>query len=177
MRMESPPSPPGSVQKSSASGITIINVATIWLCLVALATVLNSVVLFKYSRYIDFLIGLSFTQLIDAVSVGMQLEPAGAPWWATAGPAWVLDLPFVLLLLVLARKVSQRRVRATQVSFLLYGIDTLVCVLGFMASFAVFHVAARQLAWPGLTLIFHSVGLFILFRAWRTAVGAQSLAR
>ena len=141
--------------------------ATIWLCLVALATVLNSVILFKYSRFVDFLLGLSFTQFIDAAFVGMQLEPPGAPWLATALPAWVLDLPFVLLLLVLATKASRRRIRATQVSFWLYAIDTFVIVLSFAASLAVFHAAVRQLAWQGLTLTLHTVGLFILFLAWR----------
>jgi hypothetical protein len=100
----------------------------------------------------------------------------GLPWFATALPAWVLDLPFVLLLLVLARKVSHRRVRATQVGFWLYAIDTFVFVLSFAASLAVFHAAVRQLAWQGSTLILHTVGLFILFRAWRAAVGAQRLA-
>ena len=55
----------------------MVKAATVWLCLVALATVLNSVILFKYSRFIDFLIGLSFTQFIDAVFVGMHLEPPG----------------------------------------------------------------------------------------------------
>ncbi len=152
------------MQKFGASGITVVKAATIWLCLVALATVLNSVILFKYSRFIDFRIGLSFTQFIDAVFVGMQLEPPGAPWFATALPSWVLDLPFVLLLLVLARKVSHRRVRATQVSFWLYAIDTFVFVLSFTASLAVFHAAVRQLAWQGLSLILHTVGLFILFQ-------------
>jgi hypothetical protein len=175
-RMDSAPPPPGTVKKLGAPGVTMVKAATVWLCLVALATVLNSVILFKYSRFIDFLIGLSFTQFIDAVFVGMHLEPPGVSWLATALPAWVLDLPFVALVLVLATKVSHRRVRATKVSFWLYAIDTFVLVLSFAASLAVFHAAVRQLAWQGLTLIFHTIGLFILFRAWRAAVGAQSLA-
>ncbi len=101
--MNSPPQ--NGVQKFRDSGITKVKVAAVWLCLVALATVLNSLILFKYSRFVDFLIGLSFTQFIDAVFVGMQLEPPGSPWWVTALPALVLDLPFVSLLLVLAAKV------------------------------------------------------------------------
>jgi hypothetical protein len=164
------------MQKFGALGITTVKAATIWLCLVALATALNSIILFKYSRFIDLLIGLSFTQFIDAVFVGMHLEPPGVSWLATALPAWVLDLPFVALLLVLATKVSHRRVRATKVSFWLYAIDTFVVVLSFAASLAVFHANVRQLEWQGLTLILHTVGLFILFRAWRAAVAAQRLA-
>jgi hypothetical protein len=111
--------------------------AALWLYLVAAATVLNSLILFKY-RFIDLLIGLSFTQFIDAIFVGMQLEPPGAPWWYTALPGLVLDMPFVILWLVLAVKVSHRRRRATQFSFWLYAIDT------FVGSFSAVLVYARE---------------------------------
>jgi len=70
-------------------------------------------------------------------------------------------------------KVSHRRDRATQVSFWLYAIDTFVFTLSFAASIA-FTRAIQPLVWQGLTLIVHKVGLFILFRAWRAAVGALS---
>jgi len=141
MRAAMTPPPQHSGQKLSDSGITRAKAAAIWLCLVALATVLNSLILFKYSRFIDLFIGLSFTQFIDAIFVGMQLEPPGAPWWYTAGPALLLDMPFVLVLLVLAVKVSHRRHRAAQVSFWLYAIDTLVITLSFAASIATFRTA------------------------------------
>lgn len=104
----------------------------------------------------------------------MQLEPRGAPWWHGAGPALMLDAPFVVLVLVLAVKVSHRRNRATQVSFWLYAIDTFVFALSFAASITIFHEAIRPLVWQGLTLIVHTVGLFILFRVWRGAVGPPS---
>jgi hypothetical protein len=163
-RMNAPPQ--RSVQKFGGSGVTSVRTVTIWLYLVAAATVLNSLILFKYSRFIDLLIGLSFTQFIDAVFVGMQLEPPGAPWWWTALPAWVLDVPFVLLLLILAVKVSHRRVRATQVSFWIYAFDTLIFTF-ILAETAIFHAAIRPLVWQSLTLIVHTVGLYLLFRAWR----------
>lgn len=147
--------------------------AALWLYLVTAATVLNSLILFKYHRFIDLLIGLSFTQFIDAIFVGMRLEPPGAPWWYTAGPALMVDTPFVILLLVLAVKVSHQRRRATQFSFWLYATDTLVVALSFAASIAIFHSPLKPLAWQSLTLIAHNVGLLILFRAWRGSVGTQ----
>jgi hypothetical protein len=137
-----------------------------WLCLAAVATALNSLILFKYSRFVDFAVGLSFTQLIDAVSVGMALEPKGSPWWWTALPAFVFDLPLICLLLILAVKVLHQRHRATQVSFWLYAIDTFVFLLMFTAN-VVLHAPTRALVVSGLPLIAHTVGLFILFRAWR----------
>ena len=70
--------PPQSMQ-GFISETAKAKTAAIWLYLVAAATVLNSLILFKY-RFIDLLIGLSFTQFIDAIFVGMQLEPPGAPW-------------------------------------------------------------------------------------------------
>lgn len=173
MRAAMTSAPQNGAQELSDSGITRAKAAAIWLCLVAVATVLNSLILFKYSRFIDLFIGLSFTQFIDAIFVGMQLEPPGAPWWYTAGPALMLDMPFVLVLLVLAAKVSHRRHRATQVSFWLYAIDTLVITLSLAASIAVFHSPVRQLAWQSLTLIVHAVGLLILSRARQASVSAQ----
>jgi hypothetical protein len=140
------------------------------------ATILNSLILFKYSRFIDLFIGLSFTQFIDAIFVGMQLEPPGTPWWYTALPALLLDMPFVLVLLLLAVKVARRRRRATQASFWLYAIDTLAITLSFAASITMFHSPIRPLAWQSLTLIVHGTGLLILSRAWRASVIAQTTA-
>ncbi len=161
----------------SNSGAMKAKAAAVWLYLVAAATLFNSLIVHKYTRFIDLLIGLSFTQFIDAVFVGAGVEPRGSPyWWVDALPALVLDMPFVLVLLILALKVSHRRYRATQVSFWLYAIDTSVFALGLAADIAILHVPIRPLLWQGLTLIVHTVGLFILFRAWRGAVGAQSSA-
>ena len=163
------------MQDFSNFGPAKAKTAALWLYLVAAATVLNSLILFKY-RFIDLLIGLSVTQFIDAIFVGMQLEPPGASWWYTALPALVLDMPFVILLLVLAVKVSRRRRRATQFSFWLYAIDTLVATLSFAASIAIFHSPLRPLAWQSLTLIAHGVGLLVLFRALQASIAAQTPA-
>ena len=164
--------PPQSIRAFN-SETAKTKVAAVWLYLVAAATVLNSLILFKY-RFIDLLIGLSFTQFIDAIFVGMQLEPPGAPWWYTAGPALMLDVPFIVLLLVLAVKVSHRQHRATQFSFWLYAVDTLVVTLSFAASIAIFHIPLRPLAWQSLTLIAHGIGMSFLFRAWRVSVAVQT---
>lgn len=166
--------PPRGVQDFSSSGTTKARTAALWLYLVAIATILNSLILFKY-RFIDLLIGLSFTQFIDAIFVGMQLEPPAAPWWYTALPALVLDMPFLILLLVLAVKVSHQRHRATQFSFWLYSIDTLVFTVSFAASIAMFHSPLGPLAWQSLTVIAHCAGLLILFRARQASVIAQTL--
>jgi hypothetical protein len=173
MRAAVIPPPQTGAQKPRDTGITRPGAAAIWFCLVAVATFLNSLILFKYSRFIDLFIGLSFTQFIDAIFVGMRLEPPGAPWWYTALPALVLDTPFVVALLVLAVKVWRRRQRATQVSFWLYSIDTLVIALSFAASIALFHSPVWPLAWQSLTLIAHAAGLLILSRARQASVGAQ----
>ena len=174
LRVASTNFPPQSMQDFN-SGTAKAKTAALWLYLVSAATVLNSLILFKY-RFIDLLIGLSFTQYIDAIFVGMQLEPPGAPWWYTAYPALVLDMPFVGLLLVLAVKVSRRRRGATRFSFWLYAIDTLVVTLNFAASIAIFHSPLRPLAWQSLTLIAHGVGLVVLFRALQGSVAAQTPA-
>jgi len=155
--------------------MTRAKAAAIWLCLVALATVLNSLILFRYSRFIDLFVGLSFTQFIDAIFVGMQLEPPAAPWWYTALPALVFDMPFVLALLVLAAKVLRQRHRATQVSFWLYATDTLVITITFVASIAM-HSPASQIGWQSMTLIVHAIGLFILFLASRASLSPQPAA-
>jgi len=168
-------SSPRSVEFSN-SGTAPANAAAIWLYLVAAATALNSLILFKYSRFIDLFIGLSFTQFIDAIFVGLQLEPRGAPWWWTALPAWVLDMPFVLAVLVLAVKVSRRRYRATQVALWLYAIDTLVIFLSLAASVTMLHSPIRELARQSIALMVHAVGLLILFRARRGVVVEQARA-
>jgi len=149
-------------------------VAAAWLYVVAAATLLNSLLIHKYTRFIDLLVGLSFTQFIDAVFVGQRLEPPGSPyWWVDALPALLLDMLFIFLLLILAVKVSHGRYRAAQVGFWLYAIDTVVFALILAASLAIFHVGLRQLGLGGLTVGAHAVGLFILFRAWRVAAAEQ----
>lgn len=164
------------VQDFTTSEVAKAKIAALWLYFVAATTVLNSLILFKYHRFIDLLIGLSFTQFIDAIFVGMQLEPPGAPWGYTAFPALVLDTPFVLLLLVLAVKVSHRRHRATRFSFWLYAVDTFVITLSFATSIAIFHAPRRAIAMQSLTLIAHGIGLLILFPARQGSVSAQTSA-
>lgn len=164
-----------TTEQCGESGTTWRKAASIWLCIAALATILNSLILFKYSRFIDLFVGLSFTQFIDAIFVGMQLEPPGAPWEWTALPALVLDTPFVIVMLVLAVKVFHRKHRAANIAFWLYALDTLVVAITFGLSIGI-HSAARQLMWQSATLLAHTVGLLILFRAGRPSLGPQIAA-
>jgi hypothetical protein len=158
---------PWSIMRETVStNITSARAAAGWLYLVAAATAINSLAVFKYGRFVDLIVGLSFTQLIDAMFVGMSLEPKGAQWLWNAGPALMFDIPIVLLLLVLAFKVSRHRKRAAQFSFWLYAADTFVFLLMFAASVPS-HARLRMLVLPGLAIVGHTVGLFILHRAWR----------
>lgn len=110
--------------------------------------------------------------------MGAALELPGAPWWYTAVPALVLDMPFVLLALVLAVKVWRRRHCATRVAFWLYAIDTLVFALGVAASITIFHSPIHPFPWRDLTLIvIHTLGLLILSRAHRAFVSTQKPAK
>jgi hypothetical protein len=153
-----------------ASSAIKIKTAAAWLWLVAAATLLNSVILYKYMRFIDLLIGFSFTQLIDAAFLGMQLEPQSSRWWIDALP---LDAIFVLSLLLLAAGVSRRNQRATLISLCVYSIDTSLFALSFGWSFFAmargnFHAARMALVWQVSTLIAHTLGVLIILRAWRT---------
>jgi hypothetical protein len=147
--------------------------AALWLYLVVAATVLNSLILFRYSHFVNFLIGLSITQFIDAVFVGMQLEPPGAPWWYTAVPALVLDAPFVIFVLVLAMKVSRQRRRAAGFAFWIYAIDTFVVALTFAGAVVMLHTPIWPLAWQDAGFIVRGVGLWLLFRAWRGLINTS----
>ena len=70
------------MRETVSTNITGARAAAGWLYLVAAATALNSLTVFKYGRFVDLIVGLSFTQLIDAVFVGMALEPRGAQAYA-----------------------------------------------------------------------------------------------
>jgi hypothetical protein len=87
----------------------------------------------------------------------------------------MFDIPIVLLLLVLAVKVSRRRERVAQFSFWLYAADTFVFLLMFAAN-VTSHARLGILVLPGLTIVGHTVGLFILYRAWRHAQYTSALA-
>lgn len=147
-------------------------VAAGWLCLAGIATALNSLLNFSAGRVIDFVVGLSLTQVNDAVFVGMALEPKGAPWIWTAFPAFVFDVPLIVLLFILAIKVLHRRRWAAQASFWVYAVDTFVFLAMFAAN-VILHAPAGTVVLSGLTVIGHGVGLLILFRAWRQLARAR----
>lgn len=136
-------------------------IAAAWLYAVALATLLNSLLLQLATRFIDLLLGLSFTQFIDAIFLGMRsVEPPGAPFWFEAIPALILDALFVLVVVMLAAKISRGSRRAAGASFFLYALDTAVFALSF-------GVSAGLRPHQALTLLVHAAGAVIIFRAWR----------
>jgi hypothetical protein len=147
--------------------------AAMWLYLVAAATAINSIILNRNQRFIDLLVGLSFTQFVDAVFLGLGVEPQGSPYWyVDALPALIIDALFLCALIVLAVKVSHGSRTAAKVGFWAYSLDTLVFVLNFVTSIWVrvngtFHTSGTTIAWQGSTVIAHIVGIFILFHAVR----------
>jgi hypothetical protein len=159
----------GTIQKLGAE-----RTAAIWLYLVAASTLVNSIILNRNGRFIDLLVGLSFTQFVDAVNLGMSVEPTGSRyWWVDALPALIIDALFLFVLIVLAAKVSYGSRAAAKVGFWAYSLDTFVFGLNFVISIWVrvngtFHTSGTTIAWQGSTVIAHVVGVFIIFHALRT---------
>jgi hypothetical protein len=65
--------------------------AAAWLYLVAAATLLNSLIMHKCTRFIDLLGGLSFTQFIDAIFVGRWHSSSSLH--SKRSPVEILPLP------------------------------------------------------------------------------------
>jgi hypothetical protein len=158
---------------SSFRNSAAVKTAAIWLYLVAAATLLNSIILNRNGRFIDLLVGLSFTQFVDAVFLGLGVEPQGSPdWLVDALPALMIDALFVCVLIVLAVKVSYGSRAAAKIGLWGYSLDTLVFVLNFVSSVWVtvngtFHTSGTTIAWQGSTVLAHIVGIFIMFHAVR----------
>lgn len=147
--------------------------AAMWLYLAAAATAVNSIILNRNHRFIDLLVGLSFTQFVDAAFLGLGVEPEGSPdWLVDALPALVIDALFLCVLIVLAVRVSSGHRVAAKVGLWVYSVDTLVFVIIFVSSIwarmnGTFHTPGATIAWQGSTVVAHIVGIFILFRAVR----------
>jgi hypothetical protein len=147
--------------------------AAMWLYLASAATAINSIILNRNHRFIDLLVGLSFTQFVDAVFLGLGVEPEGSPdWLADALPALIIDALFVCVLIVLAVRVSSRSRAAAKVALWVYSLDTLLFVIIFVTSIWVrvnrtFHTSGTTIVWQGSTVVVHIVGIFILFHAVR----------
>jgi hypothetical protein len=150
-----------------------LKTAAVWLYFVTAATVINSLILNKYHRFIDLLIGLSFTQYVDAAFLGLGVEPDGSPdWYVDALPALIIDALFVLVLLVLALKVFRRSRTSVKIALWIYSADTLIFLFGFVTSIWVtvngtFHTSVMTIAQQGSTLVAHILGIFIMFHAVR----------
>jgi hypothetical protein len=145
-----------------------IRFAVIWLYIVAATTLLNSLLLQLFSRFIDLLAGLWITQATDAIFVGLRsVEPQGAFPAFEIMLALIVDALVVLAVMALAVKISRRSHSAAGISFFVYLADTGVFVFSFGVS-VLSHVESILLVWQALTLLVHVAGTLILFRAWRT---------
>jgi hypothetical protein len=148
-----------------------VRIAAFWLYLVAVATLLNSLLLQVFSHFVDLLAGLWFTEANDALWVGMRsVEPPGVFPSFEIGAALFIDVLIVLALLILARKTSNGSRTAVIIGFCVYLADT--AVFGYDFQFSVrSHVPAVSLAWQALTFLVHIAGVLILYRALMTLRG------
>jgi hypothetical protein len=150
-----------------------IKIAAIWLYIIAAASMLNSVLVQLFSRFIDLLAGLWFTQASDALWVGMRsVEPPGVFPSFEIGAALVIDALVAALLVKLARKISRGSRPATLIGFSLYLTDTVAFGFSFRLSVRS-HVPMTFLAWQALTIMVHIGGIVILYRALR-GLGGKS---
>ena len=142
--------------------------AALWLYLVAAATLLNSLLLQLFSRFIDLLAGLSVTQVIDAYFLGMRfIEPPGAPPVFEIGIALIADVLIVLFVIILAVRISHRSRRAAAIAFFLYTLDTVAFAFSLGVSILSRDFRWWTLSWQALTVLVHVAGAVIIFRAWR----------
>jgi hypothetical protein len=155
-----------------------IRIAVLWLYIVAAATLLNSLLLQLYSRFVNLLAGLWFTQATDAIFFGMRtVEPQGASPLFEILLALIVDALVVLLVVVLAVNISRRSRRAAATSFIIYLVDTAVFAVIFGSSVRS-HVETIFLWEQALTFLAHVAGTVIIFRAWRALrPQSQTLAR
>lgn len=151
-----------------------VKAAAIWLYLVAAATAVNSIILNRSHRFIDLLVGLSFTQFVDAIFLGVGVEPEGSPdWYVDALPALFIDALFLCVLIVLAVKVFHGGRTAAKAALWFYSLDTAVFGFIFVSSIWVtvngtFHTPGTAIALQGSTVVAHIVGIFIMFHAVQT---------
>ena len=148
-----------------------VRIAAFWLYLVAAATLLNSILLQLFSHFVNLLAGLWFTEASDALWVGMRsVEPPGVFPSFEIGAALVIDVLIVLVLLNLARKISNGSRTAAIITFCVYLADTAVFAYDFRVSVRS-HAPVVSLAWQALTVLVHIAGVLILYRAWMTLRG------
>jgi hypothetical protein len=150
---------------------TNVRIAVFWLYLVAAATLLNSILLQLFSHFVDLFAGLWLTEANDALWVGMRsVEPPGVFPSFEIGAALVIDVLIVLVLLKLARKMSNGSRAAVIISLCVYLADTALFAYDVRVSVRS-HVPVVSLAWQALTVLVHIVGILILYRAWMTLRG------
>jgi hypothetical protein len=150
------------------SGSSKIRIAAVWLYVVAAATLLNSLILQLFSRFVDLLAGLWFTQAIDAMFFGMRsVEPQGSPPTFEILLALIADVLVVLVVVILAVKLSRGSRRAAVNSLFLYAVDTGIFVFSFGESVRT-RVEPVFLLWQGLTVLVHVGGTVMLYCAWNS---------
>jgi hypothetical protein len=149
------------------SQLNEIRVAALWLYLVAVATLLNSLLLQLFTRFVDLLAGLSITQFLDAIFLGMRVNSQEAQsWWIEVLRPLILDGMVVVIVLTLAVRVGCGSRRAAAMSLVGYLIDT--AIFAFTVAESVrSHTETIFIGWQALTFLVHVAGSVIIFRAWR----------
>ena len=145
-------------------------VAGIWLSIVAATTLLNSVLLQAFSRFLGLPTGLSLTIVNDAIFVGLRSAASESRFVIIL--ALIVDALVVCLFLILARKTFRKSRGAVAAGLIIYVIDTAVFLV-FSAVTTLGEIPLRDALWQALTLVVHVLGCLLLFRGWRSLSAAR----
>jgi hypothetical protein len=145
-------------------------VAGFWLSIVAATTLLNSVLLQVFSRFLGLPTGLSLTLVNDAIFVGLRSAGPGSGFVILL--ALIVDASVVCLFLILARKAFRKSRGALAAGLIIYVIDTAVFLM-FSAVTTLGEIPLRDALWQALTLAVRVLGCVLLFRGWRSLPAAR----
>jgi len=158
---------PGYNRRVTASSAA--RVAGFWFSIVAASTLLNSLLLQTFSRFLGLPTGLTLTLVNDAIFVALRgVEPQAL----ASLLGLIVDALVVCLFLILARKTFRNSRGAVAAGLAIYVIDTAVFLM-FSAVGALGEIPLRDVLLQALTLVVHVVGCVLLFRGWRSLLAAR----
>ena len=142
-------------------------VAGFWLSIVAASTLLNSLLLQVFSRFLALPTALSLTVVNDAIFVGLRgMAPEGVARVFEIALALVVDALVACLFLMLARKTFRKSRGAVATGLIIYVVDTAVFLM-FSAIGTLDQIPLPDALVQVSTLLVHLVGCVLLFRGWR----------